>query len=130
VALYRSLLNQRRVLIVLDNAATAEQVRPLLPGSPECLTLITSRDTLVDLVTMENAHLLRLRHLSNEDSRSLLTRRLGQARIAAEPRAAEQLITQCDHLPLALALVAARATAHPDFRLADLVAELTEATNP
>jgi DNA-binding SARP family transcriptional activator/tetratricopeptide (TPR) repeat protein len=125
VGLYRSLLASRRVLVVLDNARDAEQVRPLLPGAPGCRVMVTSRDQLTGLVT-EGAHPLSLGLLSAAEARDLLARRLGPDRVAAEPHAADEIITSCARLPLALAIVAARAAAHPGFGLAALAAELRE----
>lgn len=126
VALYRSLLANRRVLVVLDNARDAEQVRPLLPGTPGCVVVVTSRDQLTGLIA-EGGHPLPLELLSAAEARALLTRRLGVGRIAAEPRAVDQIITLCARLPLALAIVAARAATHPGFDLAVLAGELCDA---
>ncbi|WP_455569039.1 BTAD domain-containing putative transcriptional regulator [Streptomyces griseoruber] len=126
-ALYRSTLAGRRVLVVLDNARDAEHVKPLLPGSPGCLTLITSRDELPGLVAAHGARSLILHPFDEDQTRALLVRRLGAARVAAEPRAAHEIGALCAGLPLALACVAARAAAHPHFRLADIATELREA---
>jgi tetratricopeptide (TPR) repeat protein/DNA-binding XRE family transcriptional regulator len=122
--LYRSLLAGRRVLVVADNARDEWQVRPLLPASPSCLVLVTSRQQLTGLVIREGAHPLRLDLLDEADAWALLARRIGSERLAAEPQAAAQLITGCARLPLALAIVAARAAAYPHFPLARLAAEL------
>ena len=124
VGLYRSLVAGRRLLIVLDNARDAEQVRPLLPGSPGCLVLITSRTSLTGLAVSEAAHLLILDVLSKEDARRLLAGRLGAERVAAEPEAVGDLIGLTARLPLALAIVSARACARPGFPLAGLATEL------
>lgn len=123
-ALYRSVLAERRVLIVLDNARDAEQVRPLLPGTPGSLVVVTSRSRLGGLVAGHGAHPLTLGLLSAAESYELLSRRLGGARVDAEPEAAAAIADLCARLPLALAIVAARAAHHPGFRLADVVAEL------
>ncbi|WP_198940651.1 AfsR/SARP family transcriptional regulator [Micromonospora sp. CB01531] len=123
-ALYRSLLAGRRMLVLLDNARDTEQVRPLLPGSPGCLVIVTSRNQLTGLVAGEGAHPLTLDLLSPTDARDFLSRRLGAARVAAEPEAVEKIITACGGLPLALAIVAARAAAHARFPLAAVTAEL------
>jgi tetratricopeptide (TPR) repeat protein/transcriptional regulator with XRE-family HTH domain len=125
--LYRSLLARRRMLIVLDNARDADQVRPLLPASPTCLALVTSRDQLTSLTALEAAHQITLDLLSVAEAQQLLTERLGADRVAAEPHAAEQIISYCARLPLALAIVAARAAAHPSFPLASIANELAEA---
>ena len=126
-ALYRSLLAGRRVLVVLDNARDAEQARPLLPGTPTALVLVTSRNRLSSLVAVDGAHPLTLDLLTAAEARELLARRLGPDRVAAEPDAVEQIITSCVWLPLALTIVAARA-AQSGFPLAALAGELAEAS--
>ena len=126
-ALYRSMLAGKRVLVVLDNARDAEQVRPLLPGAPGCLALVTSRSHLSGLVATVGARPVTLGLLTVAESRELLANRLGTHRVAAEPGAAEEIITRSARLPLALAIVAARATAHTGFTLAKLAAELHRA---
>ncbi|MGW3661750.1 AfsR/SARP family transcriptional regulator [Streptomyces sp. NPDC005141] len=125
-ALYRSVLAGRRVLIVLDNARDTEQVRPLLPGTPGSLVIVTSRRRLSGLVAGHGAHPLTLGLLTAEESLELLTRRLGGARVGAEPEAAGAIVDLCARLPLALAIVAARAAHHPGFRLADIAEELRD----
>jgi DNA-binding SARP family transcriptional activator/tetratricopeptide (TPR) repeat protein len=125
--LYRSLLAGRRMLVVLDNARDAEQVRQLLPGAPGCLVLVTSRSRLSGLVASAGAHLVSLDLLTRQESAQLLACRLGADRLAAEPHAAEEIITACARLPLALAIVAARAATHPHFLpLAGLAGELRD----
>jgi len=126
VALYRSLLAGRRMLVVLDNARDAEQVRPLLPGSPTALALITSRDQLPSLVANDGAHPIAVDLLSNADAGRLLERRLGTERVAAEPVAVDEIVALCAGLPLALSFVAARAAIHPHFPLAALAGEIRE----
>jgi DNA-binding SARP family transcriptional activator/Tfp pilus assembly protein PilF len=125
-ALYRSLLSDKRVLILLDNARDAEQVRPLLPGAPSCLVVVTSRNQLTDLVAGEGARPLPLDLLSTADARDLIKRRLGAERVAAEPAAVDEIITYCARLPLALAIVAARAATHPDLPLSALAGQLRD----
>ncbi|MBB4782429.1 AfsR/SARP family transcriptional regulator [Streptomyces rapamycinicus] len=126
-ALYRSLLADRRMLILLDNARDAEQVRPLLPGSPGCLVVLTSRNELTSLVVAEQAQPLPLDLLDRDEARELLSSRVGAERVAAEPEAVEEVITVCAGLPLALAIVAARAATHPRFGLEALAGELRDA---
>jgi DNA-binding SARP family transcriptional activator/tetratricopeptide (TPR) repeat protein len=126
-ALYRSLLAGSRVLVLLDNAADEDQVRPLLPGSPGCLVIVTSRNELPGLIVTEGAQPVVLDLLSVFEARQLLSRRIGESRITAEPQAVDRIIALCARLPLALMLVAARAATHPGFRLSALAAELREA---
>ncbi|WP_432905055.1 tetratricopeptide repeat protein [Micromonospora matsumotoense] len=120
-----ALLADRRVLVLLDNARDADQVRPLLPSSPGCLVLVTSRNQLPGLVTAEGARPLPLGLLSPAEGRELLSRRLGAGRVAAEPEAVDRIVAAAAGLPLALAIVAARAASYPDFRLDRFAAELT-----
>ncbi|WP_086848898.1 AfsR/SARP family transcriptional regulator [Amycolatopsis kentuckyensis] len=124
--LYRTLLANRRVLVVLDNARDAGQVRPLLPGAPGSVVLVTSRDQLTGLVTA-GARPLAVDLLDTAEARALLRGRIGVDRIAAEPAAADEIIALCAHLPLALAVVAARAAIHPGFGLAVLAGQLRDA---
>jgi tetratricopeptide (TPR) repeat protein len=126
-ALLRSTLAGKRILMVLDNARDAEQVRPLLPGTPTCLVVVTSRNQLSSLVAVEGARPLTLDPLPADEARQLLTRRLGRARMAAEPEAAQAIIDRCAGLPLALAIVAARAITSPRTSLATLAAALGDA---
>jgi tetratricopeptide (TPR) repeat protein len=125
--LYRSLLAGKRVLVVLDNARDAEQVRPLLPGTPGCLAVVTSRDYLTGLVAAEGARPLDLDLLTVAEAGDLLTRRLGEERVAGEPGAVREIIERCARLPLALAITAARAAAKPGLPLAAVARELREA---
>ncbi|MDG4798268.1 BTAD domain-containing putative transcriptional regulator [Micromonospora sp. WMMD1082] len=125
--LYRSLLASRRMLVVLDNARDAAQVRPLLPGAGGCLVVVTSRDRLAELVAAECAEPLRLDVLSDSESMSLLVGRLGALRLAAEPDAVTDIIAATGRLPLALSMVAARVATHPAFPLDAFAAELHSA---
>src|SRR5439155_14511702 len=127
VGLYRSLLAGKRLLVVLDNARDAEQVRPLLPGSPGCLAIVTSRNQLAGLVAGAGAHPLTLDLLTPKEARDLLNERLTAARLASDPEAADAAIACCAGLPLALTIFAARAAMYPDFPLAALAAELRDA---
>jgi tetratricopeptide (TPR) repeat protein len=127
-ALYRSLLADRHILVVLDNARDGEQVRPLLPGSPGCVALVTSRSHLTSLIITDGAYPLILDVLNNHEARDLLAGRIGQNRVDAEPEAAEHIIASCGRLPLALSVVAARAAAHPTFSLRALARELRDSS--
>jgi tetratricopeptide (TPR) repeat protein len=124
--LYRSLLADRAMLIVLDNARDEQQVRLLLPASPASLVIITSRNQLAGLAAADGARLLSLDVLSQDEAVHLLTARIGAGRAAAEPGAADQIASLCGRLPLALAVAAARAEARPNFPLAVLAAELSD----
>ncbi|MFJ8689562.1 AfsR/SARP family transcriptional regulator [Micromonospora wenchangensis] len=126
VGLYRSLLAGRRMLLLLDNARDVDQVRPLLPGSAGCTVIVTSRHRLTGLVVADGAQPLRLDLLLATDARQLLEDRLGAARLAAEPAAADDIVTRCARLPLALALAAARAATRPGLSLASLAGELRD----
>ncbi|MDX3458331.1 BTAD domain-containing putative transcriptional regulator [Streptomyces sp. ME02-8801-2C] len=126
-ALYRSLLATRRVLVLLDNARDAEQVRPLLPGSAGSLVLITSRNQLGSLVAAHGAHPLRLDVMSAENARETLVRRLGADRVDSEPEATETIISLCGRLPLALSVIAARVLMNPHLPLSAMAAQLQEA---
>jgi tetratricopeptide (TPR) repeat protein len=124
IARYRELAAGRRMLIVLDNAATSDQVAPLLPASPSCTVLVTSRRHLTGLTSGHGARHLAVDVLSDTDARTLLTTRLGTDRVARDPAAAEELLAFCDGFPLALSLLAGIASARPFLSLALLVAEL------
>jgi len=125
-ALYRTMLAGRRSLIVLDNARDTAQVRPLLPGTPSSLVLVTSRNQLLGLVAADGAKLLELDLLPADDARSLLARRVGEQRVAAERAAVDEMVDACAGLPLALSIVSAHAAVHPRLSLADLAGELRE----
>jgi DNA-binding SARP family transcriptional activator/Tfp pilus assembly protein PilF len=126
-ALYRSLLDGKRMLIVLDDANSAAQVRPLVPGSPGCLVLVTSRNQMAGLAAVEGAALITLDVLSDAEAREMLARRLGQERIAAEPEATDEIVAACARLPLALSIAVGRAVSRPKRPLAELAAELRDA---
>jgi tetratricopeptide (TPR) repeat protein len=125
-ALYRSLLVDKRMLVVADNARDTAQVRPLLPGAPGCLVVVTSRNQLTGLVAAHAAHPLALDLLTPDEARQLLAHRLGAGRTAAEPHAVDEIITACARLPLALALVAAHAALRPDTPLHTLAEQLRD----
>jgi tetratricopeptide (TPR) repeat protein len=124
--MYQRLMAGRRILVVLDNARDPAQVRPLLPGSPRGMVLVTSRDELTGLVCADGARPVGLDVLTPAEASRLLAARLGSARLAAEPAAAAALIALCARLPLALAITAARAAARPGFSLAALAAGLRD----
>ncbi|KAA2264691.1 tetratricopeptide repeat protein [Solihabitans fulvus] len=126
-ALYRSLVADRHMVIVLDNARDADQVRPLLPGSPNCVVVITSRNQLAGLVAHEGARPLTLDVLSREEAVALLARYLGEDRVTAEPEAVSAVIEHCARLPLALAIAAARAALNPQLPLRTLAEDLRDA---
>ncbi|MFI9365045.1 BTAD domain-containing putative transcriptional regulator [Kitasatospora sp. NPDC053057] len=135
-ARYRELLADRRILILLDDAASYRQLAPLLPDRPAAtstvlgpVAVITSRDRLRELLLHEDALVLPLGPLGAEDARALLARGLGPDRPATDPETAAELADlaeRCDHLPLALRLAAARLAARPDWSPADLAAELAD----
>ncbi|MDR7274836.1 BTAD domain-containing putative transcriptional regulator [Catenuloplanes atrovinosus] len=122
---YRSLLDGRRMLIVLDNAASVAQVRPLLPGTPGCLTVVTSRDALPGLVARHGARRLDLDLLPHADAIALLRRLIGR-RCDEDPDAADELAERCARLPLALRVAAELALARPSVPLRQLVGELAD----
>ncbi|WP_406218254.1 AfsR/SARP family transcriptional regulator [Streptomyces canus] len=123
---FRTLLADRRMLVLLDNAASAEQVRPLLPSGPTCCVLVTSRNRLGDLVAHDGAHALPLDLLQPDEARALLSRTLGTDRVDDDKHAVDELIRLCGSLPLALRVAAARLAGDPALRTADLVAEMNE----
>jgi hypothetical protein len=120
-------LNGRRVLILLDNARDVEQVRPLLPGSPGCLVIVTSRPTLTGLMTSHGVRALTVDPFSVDEAREALARRLGPARLGGDGPALAKVVELCAGLPLALAIVAARATVHRDLGLSVIASELCDA---
>ncbi|HEV7647035.1 MAG TPA: BTAD domain-containing putative transcriptional regulator [Actinophytocola sp.] len=124
-ARYRTELSDRRMLVLLDNAATADQVRPLLPGTPGSLVVVTSRDSLAGLVARHGARRLDLDLLPLRDAVHLLGRLIG-ARVDAEPDAAGALAEECARLPLALRIAAELAAARPATSLSELVEELAD----
>ncbi|TWF97218.1 AfsR/SARP family transcriptional regulator [Kitasatospora viridis] len=125
-ALYQQATDGLRLLVVLDNARGAEDVADLLPAGQAGATVVTSRNTLEDLVVTEGAALLRLTALPDDDALRLLERSLTPERVRAEEAAAQQLIALCDQLPLALRIAASRLAARPGWTIADLVAELSD----
>jgi DNA-binding SARP family transcriptional activator/Flp pilus assembly protein TadD len=124
-ARYRSLLAGKRMLVVLDNAGSADQVRPLLPGAPACPVVVTSRDSLAGLVARDGATRLDLDVLPLQEAVALLRTLIG-ARVDAEPCAAAELAVQCCRLPLALRVAAELAASRPAMPLAALAGELAD----
>jgi DNA-binding SARP family transcriptional activator/tetratricopeptide (TPR) repeat protein len=129
-ALFRSVLARRRVLVLLDNARDAEQVRPLLPGAPGCMTLITSRNPMPGLTVGHQAQSILLESFDATGSREYLGSVLGSPALDADPRAVNEIVEYCAGLPLALAIVAARSSRTRDFPLEATARELREAHNP
>ncbi|MFG2140296.1 BTAD domain-containing putative transcriptional regulator [Streptomyces sp. NPDC048650] len=125
-ALFRSLVAERRLLVVLDNASSSAQVRPLLPGGPHCATVVTSRSRLDGLVATDCARPVGIQVLGHEEGAALLGAMLGPERVAEDPAAARELVDLCDGLPLALRAAAAQLTARPRWRLARLAAALRD----
>ncbi|MEU6572249.1 BTAD domain-containing putative transcriptional regulator [Streptomyces sp. NPDC046805] len=123
-AKFRTLVADRRLLVVLDNAANADQVRPLLPAGPACAVLITSREMLTAL---EGATHLHLGVMFHDQATALLERLVGAERIAAEPDAADAIVRMCGGLPLALRIVGARLAARPSWPLSAFAERLTDA---
>ncbi|MEU5262173.1 BTAD domain-containing putative transcriptional regulator [Amycolatopsis sp. NPDC021455] len=125
--LWRSLLADKRMLVVLDNAHSAGQVRPLLPGSAGCVVLVTSRSRLAGIVAREGAHPLTLDVLGHQEAVALLGRLLGDERVRAEAAETARLAERCGRLPLALRIAAADLRCRPGRRIADQVADLAGA---
>lgn len=123
-ALLRSLLADRRAVLLLDNVRDAAQVRPLLPGAGGCLVVVTSRNSLTGLVATAGARRLTVDVLSHSGARRILESRLGRSRVDAEESAAEDIIERCARLPLAMVVVAARAAA--GTALATIATELRD----
>jgi tetratricopeptide (TPR) repeat protein/transcriptional regulator with XRE-family HTH domain len=122
-ARYRSVVAGRRLLVVLDNAATEEQVRPLLPGSPPVMVVVTSRGSLSGLVARDGAHRLDLDLLPAGEAVALLRALIGE-RAGTDPQATEALAELCARLPLALRVAAELAASRPDTPVSELAAEL------
>ncbi|ADD43539.1 AfsR/SARP family transcriptional regulator [Stackebrandtia nassauensis] len=126
-ALYRTYLHGKRVLILLDNAARVDQVRPLLPAGPGCFALVTSRDSLAGLTALDGARRVEVDTLGPRESLRLLADLIGQSRLDAEVEAATAITELCGRLPLALRVVGANLAARPSERLAEVAAELAGA---
>ncbi|WP_290055696.1 AfsR/SARP family transcriptional regulator [Amycolatopsis solani] len=126
IALYRTLLRGRKILVVLDNAVNPSQVRPLLPNAPGCGVLITSRNDLRGLVALQSAVLVHVGVLAAEHAHTLLANMIGAQRVAAEPDAVVEMAELCGYLPLALRIAAANVVGQPDGPLAEHVAMLRQ----
>ncbi|MGW1027434.1 BTAD domain-containing putative transcriptional regulator [Streptomyces sp. NPDC002577] len=122
-ALYRSVLDGRRVLVLLDNARDAAQVRPLLPGTEGCAALVTSRVRMVDLA---GAHLVDLDVMSPEEALQLFTKVVGEERVAAEREAALDVVAACGFLPLAIRIAASRLASRRTWTVSVLAAKLAD----
>ncbi|MGC0339957.1 BTAD domain-containing putative transcriptional regulator [Streptomyces sp. SLBN-8D4] len=122
-ALYRSVLDGRRVLLLLDNARDAAQIRPLLPGTAGCAALVTSRVRMVDLA---GAHLVDLDVMSPDEALQLFTRIVGEERVAAERKAALDVVAACGFLPLAIRIAASRLAARRTWTVSVLAAKLAD----
>lgn len=123
---YQGLIADKRILLFVDNARDADQVRPLLPASSHCLTIVTSRNALSGLVVREGARSIPLRRWNTAESLKLLVGRLGQARVDATPEAMASIVESCAGLPLALAIAAARTSLHPEASTSSLAKELAD----
>ena len=124
--LYRSTLAGRRILVVLDNAATAGQIRPLLPGEPGCLVLVTSRSRLSGLAARDGAHRVTLGLLSKAQAVALVEANTAGYRSGDDPVQVAELVRLCAYLPLALRIAAERAAARPWMPLRELIADLRD----
>lgn len=123
-ALFRSLVADKRMLLLLDNVADTAQIVPMLPGGGTCTVAVTSRNRLSGLITGHGAHHLFVDTLTDPEARNLLAARLGTARIEAEAAAVDELVSRCGGFALALSIIAGRAHTHPHLSLADLADEL------
>jgi tetratricopeptide (TPR) repeat protein len=125
-ALYRSLVADRRILVLLDNAATGSQVRPLLPGSSGCLVLVTSRQRLPGLAVRDGARRVSIGPLSEDDAVELVQGLTAEYRRGDEPRELRELVRLCARLPLALRIAAERAASRARMPLAELIEDLRD----
>lgn len=129
-ALYRSLLADRRVLVVIDNAADSRQVEDLLPGTGRCAVIVTSRRVLSGLTALADAHRLPIRPLTESDSVTLVRQLIGAERADQDPPAVVALTRLCGYLPLALRIAAERAVTCPELPIQTLVRDLSARGSP
>ncbi|MFE5583670.1 BTAD domain-containing putative transcriptional regulator [Kitasatospora sp. NPDC056531] len=122
-ALYRSLLANRRMLILLDNARDADQIQPLIPGVSGCAVLATSRSRLAGI---PGAQLFDVEELTPTEALALFSAIVGEQRVAAEPEAAMKVVTACGFLPLAVRIAAARLASRPRWSVSDLASRLAD----
>ena len=125
-ALFRSRTANRSLLIVIDNVNSAEQVRPLLPSSPNCLTIVTSRSRLSGLIAQEGAHRISLDLLRPDESLDLLESLIGQDRVRQEQDQANEIVRLCGYLPLALRIAGQRVSERQTITLEELTRELSD----
>jgi tetratricopeptide (TPR) repeat protein/transcriptional regulator with XRE-family HTH domain len=123
-SLYRTMTADQRLLVLLDNALSAEHARALIPSSASCVTIVTSRDPMAGLVVREGAHRLRLGLLEHNDAQELLRNRLGAYRSNETPAAVSDIVHACGRLPLALSVVAARARLEAGVPLTEIASGL------
>ncbi|MEV6236209.1 tetratricopeptide repeat protein [Lentzea sp. NPDC051838] len=125
IGMYRSMTSEKRVLVMVDNAPSAAHVRPLVPGGPGCMTVVTSRDRLAGLVARDGAYRLELGVLTPEEAPAVVIGVLGAERVLREEDAVDELVRLCGYLPLALRITAANLADRPHQTIAELMAELT-----
>ncbi|GAB2809125.1 ATP-binding protein [Lentzea nigeriaca] len=125
IGMYRSITSDKRVLVMVDNAPSAAHVRPLVPGGPGCMTVVTSRHRLAGLVARDGAHRLELGVLTPEEAPAVVIGVLGPERVLREEATVEELVRLCGYLPLALRITAANLADRPHQTIAELMAELT-----
>jgi tetratricopeptide (TPR) repeat protein len=121
--LYRTLLATKRVVIVLDNAGSEDQVRPLLPGGSHCAVIVTSRSSLS---TLSSSTWIHLDVLDPAQARELLAKIVGRSRVEAEPAVADEIVSLCGYLPLAVRIAGAKLQAKQHWLLGDLAVELRD----
>jgi len=126
VALYRSMVSNRQMLVFLDNVDSSDRVRPLLAGSDRCLTLIASRSMLSGLVARDGAYRMTLDMLPPQEANELFRAIVGAERVDEEPEAAAEMVRLCAYLPLAIRIAAERVSAQPYARLSDVVGDLSQ----